>query len=155
MKLEDGGRYPARVEGARLTTSDNGSDGIAMRFNCGEHGGISHTIYLTPARLEYAERELNNLGIDSKKLRSDEFWDNIGQWLEGAECEIVIGEEEYQGKKRLKVKFINPVAKPARAGAPARLAGLFGGRSSTQTYADDYATAAHDHDAPPPRGMRY
>jgi hypothetical protein len=128
MALIPGERYPARTSGARLTTSDNGTDGIFVHFDCGDNGGIDHTIWLSPARLEYAEKELNALGVSSEQLRSDRFWEEVENWVNDKECQIVIGEEEYNGNKRLRVKFINAAVKQAKPGAPKRLAGLFGSR---------------------------
>lgn len=143
-------RYAAKVERPKLTTNDKGSDGIFVHFNCGTHGNISHTIWLTPARIEYAQKDLNNLGVSTEKLASDEFWDNITQWLDGAECEIVIGEEEYNGKTRLKVKFINATVKAASPGASKRLAGLFSSRVAATA-----GSSADEWDGYTPKASRY
>jgi hypothetical protein len=130
MPLVVDNTYPAKATRPRLTTSENGSDGLFIHFDCGENGGIDHTIWLTAARIEYSEKDLNNLGIPSDQLRSEDFWEKITEWVDGKECEIVVGEEEYKGKKRLRVKFINAIAKAATPGASKRLASLFGGGSA-------------------------
>ena len=165
MPLVAGERYAATVQRPQLTTSEAGNDGIAIHFDCGAHGGINHTIWLTAARLEYAEKELNALGVPSEQLRREDFGSKICEWIDGKPCEIVTKEEEgTDGKTRVRVAFINGAAREARPGAPKRLANLFSGgggdygarRSSAGAPPASYdPDAPSDADAPPPRRGAY
>lgn len=134
MALIPGSRYAARVAQHGLTEATNaGTPGVFFNFDCGESGSISHTVYIaqTSQALEISSKTFMALGATEDELKSAGFWSAIreGQRFDGAECELVIGEEEYKGQKRIVVKFINGKAKPAKAGTEDYLAKLFGGGS--------------------------
>jgi len=117
-------RYSARVTDARMTESMSGTPGIWVKFETPD-GDISRTIYLTPATREHAQKSLNNMGIDSDRLASDEFWQDPAQFLVNATCEITTAEEEYEGKSRVVVQWINRAITQASDAAKRRAASLF------------------------------
>jgi len=63
--------------------------------------------FLTPAAIEYTEKDLITLGWDPTKNNwgLDDLIDTKA--IVGVRVNLVLGYEEYQGKSHLKVKFIN------------------------------------------------
>lgn len=132
MSLQPNQKYNATVGFASFIESQNtGTPGINITFEC-EEGSIDHTIWVTPKSREIAIRDLKTLGIKEEDLKSQVFLENIGTALLGAECSITTYEDEYKGKKKLKVQWINEKRAPASVSAVSRAVSLFGGGVPSQ-----------------------
>jgi hypothetical protein len=63
------GTYRCRVTGGELVTSKSGTPGFALTFTVddGEHRGrrLWHNVWLTPAAMPMAKRDLGKLGVTS------------------------------------------------------------------------------------------
>ena len=121
------GTYNVRVANAGFLRSQNkGTPGIAIRFENDTHDYIEHTMWVTPGTTEFVLRDLDKLGMTEERMNSYEDFAAIGAALKGAECEVVVEDEEYQGNWRPKVKFINAAGDPGDA--VSRIYGLLTGR---------------------------
>lgn len=99
------GEYLAKVMSTRLETADNAKQTpfIVVRFQTNGGGEIEGWFCLSEASLPYTIEKLDNLGWTGDNI---EELDN-SDTLVGSVCSIVVGEEEYNGKMRSKVKFVN------------------------------------------------
>lgn len=90
-----------------LGQSEQGSPFIQISFETAE-GSITGWLYLTEKALERTIETLR------KVFNFDGNFETVCDQINGKECSIVCENEEYQGKERLKVKWINS----ARSSAP-------------------------------------
>ena len=130
MAIEGGQKYDAVVLAAKTTEAKDGKPGIWVNFQCFDGPGaavgmISKTIWLTLANKEFARKALKTLGATDQQLTSKEFFADVGAALNGAECSIVTEQTEYNGVKRVEVKWINARVKAASATALERAGSLF------------------------------
>lgn len=104
------GRYTAKVvEYGVPQLEPNQKPHIVLVFEYEETPGVKKRIsayrYLTGGAVEYTLKDLLTCGLKSNSVssltRPEAFWDK--------EVSIVLEDEEYQGKKRTKVKWINEV----------------------------------------------
>lgn len=97
--------YLAKVMSTRLETARNtkATPFIVVRFQTNTGGEIEGWFCLSEASLPYTIEKLDNLGWNGDNI---EDLDNTDV-LVGAPCFIVVGDEEYDGKMRTKVKFVN------------------------------------------------
>lgn len=110
---DDDIRVDARVVRVDMGEPENDGDmphiGIVFDYEGEERKGrITHYRYFSDKALPYTEADLVTLGWDPTRNG----WaidDLVGenQPLAGAECSLVLRMEEYHGKSRLKVKFVN------------------------------------------------
>jgi len=70
-------------------------------------GDIDHRLYLSVAARQHTEKVLLELGVEADWLVSPEFWETPGKWMNGRHCSIETEEDEYEGKKRVRVKWLN------------------------------------------------
>ena len=128
MAVDSGQTYNATVGSACLTESVNkGTPGILVVYRT-DDGDIEDTIWLTPKTADRARGTLTILGADPKQLASWTYLENIGLVVSGHECEITTVDEEYNGKKRVRVQWVNPRKTAGERGAlVGRVAHLFGG----------------------------
>lgn len=99
------GKYIATVEGGMLTrSSSKGTEQVAVEFRLAEgpDNGSRITAYLalTEGRLPYTVKELRICGWQGDDLS------NLDS-IKGNEVELVLDEDTYNGKTRVKVAFIN------------------------------------------------
>jgi hypothetical protein len=145
MALQAGKRYNVEIVSANLTESQNtGSPGIEVHFEC-EEGTIDHTFWLTEKSKKYVKKDLKTLGLEEDSLESTTFMDNIDTAMSGQKCSILTYEDEYNGKKKLKVKYIN---KPLVAGGEAPLAKRAASFFSGKPDAPNAAVQITDDDVP-------
>jgi hypothetical protein len=148
MALKPNMRYPATVMSACLTESaQKGTPGISVVFET-EEGTIEHIIWLTPSTVKRVEKDLGTLGADKSKLSSWTYLENLGLVIQGHECDITTFEEEYNGKKRIKVQWINERRKAGDVKLADRVAVLFGGKPAPAQPAAKLATNINDDDVP-------
>ena len=105
--LDKPGRHAAKTTASELGQSEQGSPFIQISFETAD-GSITGWLYLTEKALE---RSVDTL---RKVFDFDGNFETVCDQINGKECSIVCENEEYQGKERLKVKWINS----ARSSAP-------------------------------------
>lgn len=100
------GRHDARVRDIQLGYTTNGKEQLGIEFETAD-GTIWAYRFFTDKALQYTEADLRTLGWDptTNGWALDRLI--ISRAIVGAECSIVVEEEFYEGKGRLKVKFIN------------------------------------------------
>lgn len=91
----------------RLGISSTGTLFVGLQFQVGENEVIPASIYITDKSMRMAGRQLAALGWDLATGDLQELEDQP-LLLAGRETEIDIQEEEYNGKKSLKVVRIGP-----------------------------------------------
>lgn len=111
------GTWKAEVLAAGLTSSPNkGTPQVAIEFKLLEGpdagGRITHYAAITEKRLEYTVKELRACGWSGDDL------DDLSSVVAGTPVDLVLAEEEYEGKTRTKVAFINEPGRMAGGPAP-------------------------------------
>lgn len=103
------GQYVVSVNDASIENSSKGNDYIKFEFEVieGGHKGakLYHNCSLQPQALFNLKNVLEALGFSIPKKAFDL---DLGDLL-GMECEVEVGHETYEGKKRARIlEFINP-----------------------------------------------
>ena len=126
------GRYIGTIaSGSGLYESLNGTLGFQVLINT-EDGATDYTIWLTEKNADRAKRDFETLGIDPSVLKTPETFAHAGELIEGKEISLETGENTYQNKTRIKVKWIS-LKKDAGVGSlEQRAASLFGGPKPVQ-----------------------
>lgn len=125
--IEPDQKYIVRISSAITTKSDaKGTLGLNLNFVC-EEGSIAHTIWCSPASRDNAKKSIMAMGVLAENLSKLEFWQNPMKFLKESTCQIVTQSEEYEGKLRTRVKYVNPpsFAKAAPPEAHDALAEMF------------------------------
>ena len=123
---EVGPRYTGEITTAALIESSmKGTPGLELYIN-GEQGATSYTVWLTPKNRERAERDLGLLGVRPGDLKLPTFWENVGTLLSGKPICFGFAEEDFNGKKRLKISYIAGPKSESAGNLAAKAAGLFG-----------------------------
>ena len=119
-------RYTGTIVDGGIYEANSGTLGYQLLLDC-EDGATDFVIWLTPKSKEKAEKTFVALGIDPKALRSETGIEGIASQLAGMEVVFGTREEEYLGKKRVKVFWVDkPKEGGASAGSPlARAAAFF------------------------------
>lgn len=95
------GTYRAKVVGAAFGYSNSGNEQIGVKFET-KQGDIMWYGYFSPAAMPYTLERLKTCGLpDNNLIKADE--------MVGTEVDIIVEHEEYDGKTRLKVQWINPI----------------------------------------------
>lgn len=96
------GRYRARAVEWAWGVSSNNNPQLAVAFDFLDHPGQRMTRYLsfTDDAFDYSLKALRNCG-----WQGDNFEDLTG--LDANEVQLVLDWEEYQGKRELRIQFIN------------------------------------------------
>jgi len=137
MAIKADTRYRGKIVDGGIYEANSGTLGYQLCLEC-EDGATDYVIWLTPKNKEKAEKAFVSLGIDPKALRSETGIEGIASQLAGMEVDFGTREEEYQGKKRVKVSWV---------GKPKGDAG--GGGSATARAAAFFADKPADEDAVP------
>lgn len=103
------GEYVVSVNDASIESSSKGNDYIKFEFEVieGSHKGakLYHNCSLLPQALFNLKNVLEALGFD---IPTKAFDLDLSDLL-GLECEVEVGHETYEGKKRARIlEFINP-----------------------------------------------
>lgn len=106
MPLMGCGTHIAKVKNAVLSESSKGTPQVILSFQnqAGEH--IDAYLYLSDKALERTEKALRACG-----WVGDDISELMRDGVDLKEVEIVVEDEEYDGKVRTKVKWINPIRK--------------------------------------------
>jgi len=140
--------YNVCVRSAYLIESQvKHTPGIELSLEHEDHGTITHTLWLTPKTVEGVRNALAAMGIDEATFSRPSFLENCNNHLAGAQCSINTFEEEYNGKRRVKVQWINPPVTPS-AGGPAQLAKRAAALLSGKPAANDHAIELDSSDIP-------
>lgn len=96
------GKYWARAAEWAWGLSSEGNEQLAIAFDFIDHPGHRMTAYLsfTDAAFDYSLKKLRNCG-----WQGNNFDDMTG--LDANEVQLVVDWEEYQGKRELRIGFIN------------------------------------------------
>lgn len=140
--------YNVRVASAYLMESaTKHTPGIELSLEHPEHGTIIHTLWLTSKTVEGVRKSLEAMGIKEDLYSRPTFQENCGDYLSGKECSIQTFEEEYNGKRRVKVQWINKPVTPS-AGGPAELAKRAAALLSGKPVANDHGADLDSSDVP-------
>ena len=129
MPIKEAGSYKVRIVGATLTENTKGRPGLQLRFS-GEEGQISETFWITENTLQRIRQNIITCGVPEESLQTTQQWEDF--WAEPAayfppnhEVMIVAEMEEYNGESKIRVKWINYCARPAKEGTSKTLASMF------------------------------
>ncbi len=100
-KIETPGRYAATVSSAEFGESNNGTPFLALSFNTDQGGAITGWLYLSEKALPGSLRTLR----EAFEFNGD--FETVVEQVNGKACSITVEAEEYEGKERLRVKWIN------------------------------------------------
>lgn len=124
MALKADHKYHGLVApGSEIIESQSGSLGYQVMLTC-EDGAGSYTIWLTNKNRERAEKTfVEALGVKPENLQSASYIETqLAVDIAGKEVTFVTEEEEYKGKRRIKVAWLfkrsaSNGANPAKAAA--------------------------------------
>lgn len=124
MAYEANQQYQVSVSGAGLTFSSQGRPGLELYFTHPDHGEIKEVLWISEKTQERLEKTLREVfGITPERYENPLFYEEAGSYLSGKPCYITTALDEYQGKTRVRVQWINREAKkPAEAIDKAKLA---------------------------------
>ncbi len=117
------GKHRARViEHCLFESEQKRTPGVRILFELAPYAGdggdyvpVQTEIWLTPGAAKIARKSLRVLGFDLDSGHVKDLHERP-TLLAGRECELEIGEEEYEGKKRLRVQWINDLKDPGAEG---------------------------------------
>lgn len=96
---------------AELTESKNGKPQVRMSFKLDDGSRFTHYASLSGGALQYTVEQMRTCGWDGRAF------DDLSSFGQGKAVVLVVDDEEYEGKTRAKVKFIN---EPGKRGAPVK-----------------------------------
>lgn len=137
MPVQAGKTYTATVLNAHLGESQaKGTPALFFQFETPD-GEIEHALFITDKTRERIVKTMGEcFGVTLDQLRSRTFLDNLAATLAGRECSISTVSEEYKGKDRVRVQWMNPKRKEADGNLTKRAAEFFGGKSIAETESD-------------------
>lgn len=100
-KIENPGRYPATVASAEFGESQNGTPFIALSLNTDAGDSITAWLYLSEKALPSSVRTLR----DAFEFNGD--FETVIDQITGKPCSITCELDSYEGKERMRVKWIN------------------------------------------------
>ena len=123
------GTYKAKLIDYGITESSNGKPTVVLKFINENGDEISHWMYLTEKAQPYTAKTLMVFGYNGEDLTQLAAGTEGGLLDTTKEVEIVMENEEWEGKTRCKVKWINEPGgggfkKLAKAEATKLLAGV-------------------------------
>lgn len=99
------GRHEVKVAGAQATTSQKkGTPGVLFTFEDAAGDRIEHTLWLTPNTAERAGKTMAMLGFNPFQEAS---WEKGYGEMIGHSCQIVVKDDEYNGRPVRRVEWIN------------------------------------------------
>lgn len=102
--IKNPGRYTATVESAELGQSEaKGTPYLSLLCKTTEGEDLTAYLYLSDAAFERTTKTLREVfGFDNN-------FEKVVEQVTSKECSIVVEAEEFEGKSRMKVKWINTV----------------------------------------------
>jgi len=108
--LHPEGVYDAEVIDHGLTeTRNTGTPQVAVRFRT-DHGEITGYFFLTDRAIEHTVEKLHAMGFRGRSFA--ELNNNV---LVGNRCSITVQHEEYQGRTKARIAFVNEEGYEAQA----------------------------------------
>ena len=102
--IKNPGRYTATVESAELGQSEKGTPFVSLLCKTEQGEELTAYLYLSDAALERTTKTLREV------FAFDNNFESVVQQVTGKPCSIVVEAEEYEGKTRMKVKWVNSVS---------------------------------------------
>lgn len=158
MALYDGTWYNGTIEGpGRWGNSSKGTLGFSFSIRCDETNDLTDfTIWLTPKTAERAIESFEIFGITAADLGNASYAENhLPSAVEGKPLSFKMKEEEYNGRRSLKVAFIGARREAmAEGSAGAAAAKFFRKAAGLATAAEIEKPAPKNEwsDAPPDDG---
>ena len=101
--IKNPGRYTATIENAELGQSEKGTPFLALLCKTDQGEELTAYLYLSDAAFERTTKTLREVfGFDNN-------FEAVVAQVTGKECSIVVEAEEYEGKTRMKIKWVNSV----------------------------------------------
>jgi hypothetical protein len=124
MSLKPDMKYNGTVgPGSHLYESQTGSLGYQVILDCPD-GSTTFTIWLTQKTRERAKKYFELLGVDPELLKDPGHLEyQLGMDIEGREVSFGTKDEEYNGKRSLKVVWIGKKSAPNLSRSAARFFG--------------------------------
>lgn len=121
-QIKTADRHAVKVKSAQFGESAKGTPFLELEFVNAQAETLLGWLYLSEKAIEDSVRRLREVfGFDNN-------FETLIAQVEGKECSIVTEFETYEGKERLRVKFINGVRREAQpikdTGALARFSAL-------------------------------
>ena len=115
--FEAGKYYIVTVDDAYTTISkEKKTPGLGLRLVAENGDEIFHTVWVTPVTKDNVKKMFKEaMELDPEIVHSRDFWADPVVVLKGKKVQIKTKEEEYNGKARVIVNYINPV--PSRTAA--------------------------------------
>jgi hypothetical protein len=111
--INTAGRYDVRVQTCEVGQTESGSARIYLFFTTEEHESIGGWLYLTEKAFPYTVKTLREV------FDFDGNFETVVSQVQEKQCSITVEIEEYNGKERAVVKFVNRYGSgPIGAGAP-------------------------------------
>lgn len=99
--IQNPDRYAVTVSTAEFGESKNGTPFLALNFKTDQDETITGWLYLSEKALPGSLRTLRDA------FNFDNNFDTVLDQVTGKPCSITVETEEYEGKERLRVKWIN------------------------------------------------
>jgi len=117
------------------TSSQKGTRGFAMKLTHETHGDIYHTLWLASneQKTKFIELMQKAFGITPEVLKSASFWEDPMTLVGGKDVEVKTRSDEYNGRARVVVGFVNPINSKRLASAD-DFATFFGGDEQTTLF---------------------
>ncbi len=107
--FEAGKDYTVLVSEAYTTVSKKETPGVVIKFVDGDDD-IYHTLWVTRGTRDNVKKTLTEaFGLPEDIVHSRDFWADPGVLLTGKKVRIKTKEDEYEGKSRVIVAYINPM----------------------------------------------
>ncbi len=99
--IQNPGRYTATVQSAELGQSEKGTPFLALLCKTEQGEELTAYLYLSDAAIERTVKTLREVfGFDND-------FEKVVEQVTGKPCSIVVEAEEYEGKTRMKIKWVN------------------------------------------------
>jgi len=130
MGIKADWKYNGTVRaGSGLVESGTGTPSYQVMLTC-EDGDTSFQIWLTEKNKERATKAFETLGVPADKLKDAQFFEyEMGGIIEGVEVSFGTREEEYRGKRTVKVAWIGKPSAALAGSLSSAAAAFFGGKA--------------------------
>jgi len=102
------GKFDVIVMDAYRTESGKGTPGLGFKLRADKGEDlIWHTEWISDKTKENFVKRMKAFGIEPDVLESEEFWEDPAVLLAGKKATIETESDDYEGKSRIKVKWLN------------------------------------------------
>lgn len=108
------GKYDVVIMDAYRTESGKGTLGLGLKLRADKGEDlIWHTEWITDKTKERFVKRMGDFGIEPGVLESEEFWEDPSVLLAGKKANIETESDDYEGKSKIKVKWLNGLERKA------------------------------------------